>query len=239
MLITPHLIFVHIPKTAGRFCRKYIVEYAGPVLYRGGLHEPASRIPEGFRHLPLVAFIRNPWDWYVSWYFHMHSYGAFNPLFACAVRSGKTEFEPLMNHVFDSIGQDTQAARILDMYMQSAEHAAVESHDLDVLMVEQQRRERFGMLSWRFSFNLEQKWGMPIHIGRYEDLSRNLIGCMQDCGVELEEAQQDAILRSGAVGEGKVRAKRDYRDFYTSDKLIERVAEIEQPIIDRFGYQFD
>lgn len=239
MLITPHFVFIHIPKTAGRFCREHIVEYAGPVLFRGGLHEPASRVPDGFRHLPLLAFIRNPWDWYVSWYFHMQTYGAFNPLYANAVQSGKSCFEDIMQHIFDSIEPGTHAAESLDRYLLSAEHAAVESHDLNTIMVEQQRNAGYGMLSWRFSFNLDQNWGVPVHVGRFESLSEDLIDGMLRCGVELGESQQDAIRQAGMVGEGKVRSHRDYRDFYGSDKLIERLAEKERPVIERFGYQFD
>ena len=31
-------------------------------------HAGIDLIPAEYAHLPAIAFIRNPWDWYVSWY---------------------------------------------------------------------------------------------------------------------------------------------------------------------------
>lgn len=239
MLITPNFIFIHIPKTAGRFCRHQIVEHAGPVLYRGGLHEPAARVPEGLGHLPLFAFIRNPWDWYVSWYFHMQTYGAFNPLYACALKAGHSEFDAVLQYVFNSLEPGTREAAELDHYLASPEHAAVQSHDLDAGMVQSQRASGHGMLSWRFAFNVGETWAAPVYVGRFESLCDHLIEGMARFGVELDAGQRQAIRTASAVGEGQARSRRDYRDFFTSDKLIERLAEKEMPVIERFGYQFD
>jgi hypothetical protein len=32
-----------------------------------GNHLRFRDMPEHFRGLPAIAFVRNPWDWYVSW----------------------------------------------------------------------------------------------------------------------------------------------------------------------------
>jgi hypothetical protein len=45
-----------------RFGRRY-----GP-LYKQGKHSPSSEIPPGHSHKPIVATLRNPYDWYVSQY---------------------------------------------------------------------------------------------------------------------------------------------------------------------------
>ena len=35
---------------------------------------PAARdIPPEFRDLPVLGFVRNPWDWYVSWYHYIRA----------------------------------------------------------------------------------------------------------------------------------------------------------------------
>jgi hypothetical protein len=33
-----------------------------------GDHSPVREVPAEFRHLPMLGYVRNPWDWYVSWY---------------------------------------------------------------------------------------------------------------------------------------------------------------------------
>lgn len=239
MLVTPHFVFIHIPKTAGRFCRQQIVEHAGPVLYRGGLHEPLSRLPVGFGHLPVITFVRNPWDWYVSWYYHMQSYGGFNPLFASAVRCGHTDFTTVMHHIFDSLQAGTAAAAALDAYLASPEHAQLESHDLDTDMIGFQRQHNCCMLSWRFLFNVGERTGSDCHVGRFESLADDLVRSMQACGADLDAAVIARIRLSGPVGAGERRARRDYRSMYTDDRLIERVAEKERLLVERFAYSFD
>ena len=239
MLVTPRFVFIHIPKTAGRFCRHQIVEHAGPVLYRGGLHAPIIRLPQQFDHLPIVSFVRNPWDWYVSWYFHMRDNNGFNPLFANAVNSGKADFNDIMHYVFDSLEAGTEAYGNLDKYIASEAHRKKESHDLDKSMLDFQRENGCGMLSWRYLFNVGSIGGRQYRIGRYEQLVDDLIDIMESCEVKLSDESIMKIRMASPVGVGKERAKRDFRMMYTDAALIERVLDKERLIIERYNYTFD
>ncbi len=238
MLVTPNFVFIHIPKTAGRFCRQRIVENV-PVLYRGGLHGPIQRLPDAFKQLPIIAFVRNPWDWYVSWYYHMQDFDGFNPLYANAVNAGKDDFCSVMNYVFDSIEEGTQAAANLDDYLNSPEHAQKQSHDLDSSMISYQREHNCSVLGWRYKFNIGEDDSVIKYIGKFEFLVEDLLTCLKNCGVYLDDKTRLKIHMARPVGEGEVRAKRDFRSLYTDEKLIERVAEKERFIIDKFGYHFE
>lgn len=91
MLIADDFVFVHLPKTGGLFVdrvlkdmlcssrvmqgvhalrHRYGVAIPGfPYRYRfGSRHGSCDAIPEQYRHLPIVACRRNPFDWYVSDY---------------------------------------------------------------------------------------------------------------------------------------------------------------------------
>jgi hypothetical protein len=74
MLLTRHFAFVHVPKTGGTFLRKLCFErLPKDWLIENSLH-PHTRydqIKDGYPHLPVFALVRNPWDWYVSWYHFM------------------------------------------------------------------------------------------------------------------------------------------------------------------------
>lgn len=239
MLVTPNFVFIHIPKTAGRFCRHQIVEHAGPVLFRGGLHGPIERLPEQFKQLPIIAFVRNPWDWYVSWFFHMQGFDGFNPLFANAVKAGKNDFTSIMHYIFDSLEEGNPAATALDEYLKSPEHLQRESHDLDTSMISFQRQHNCGVLGWRYKFNVGEDAGVTKHIGKFEHLVDDLIRCLKDCHVLLSQPAEFKIRMARPVGEGEVRAKRDFRSMYTDTRLIERIAEKERFIVDNFDYNFE
>ena len=239
MLVTPNFVFIHLPKTAGRFIRHQILEHAGPVLFRGGLHGPIERLPDQFQMLPIIAFVRNPWDWYVSWFFHMQDSSGFNPLFANAVKAGNNDFTSIMHYMFDSMDEDSEAAKNLDNYIQSPEHLQRESHDLDQSMINFQRENGCGMLTWRYKFNVGENENVTKHVGKFESLVEDLIQCLKSCNVPLSQPSEFKIRMARPVGEGETRAKRDFRSLYTDSRLIERVAEKEHFIVDRFGYNFE
>ena len=71
MVITKHFVFLHMPKTGGTFVEKACGAHlprewiATTSLHR---HAPWEEIPERYQGLPVFFLVRNPWDWYVSWF---------------------------------------------------------------------------------------------------------------------------------------------------------------------------
>lgn len=75
MLVTEHFLFLHTPKTGGIWVRDLCAGSA-PASWkvrdlRGSPHQHKGlgEVPPRFRHLPTIAAVRNPWEWYVSWFF--------------------------------------------------------------------------------------------------------------------------------------------------------------------------
>jgi hypothetical protein len=71
MLITKHFVFVHLQKTGGSFVQQVCERHLPPgwlVPNDLGDHASFHQIPPQHAHLPVFALVRNPWDWYVSWY---------------------------------------------------------------------------------------------------------------------------------------------------------------------------
>jgi hypothetical protein len=65
LLITDRFVFVHTPKTGGWFIKRVCQEHLDCRLE--DTHATYDRAPD----LPIFSVVRNPWDWYVSW-FHWH-----------------------------------------------------------------------------------------------------------------------------------------------------------------------
>jgi len=70
VLVTKGFVFVHIPKTGGSFIQTVIGEHLPVLDLSSYTHTPYAELPERWRHLPAFCVVRNPWDWYVSWFHH-------------------------------------------------------------------------------------------------------------------------------------------------------------------------
>tara|TARA_E500000305_G_C3927804_1_gene191334 strand:+ start:65 stop:760 length:696 start_codon:yes stop_codon:yes gene_type:complete len=68
MIATDKFIFIHLFRTGGTTINSSL---KGKLL---GYHRPRSLIPREYLHLPVVGNVRNPFDWYVSVYYHCLNY---------------------------------------------------------------------------------------------------------------------------------------------------------------------
>jgi hypothetical protein len=65
MIVTKYFVYIHTSRTAGTYLNKLFLEHvpgAQMIQYHGHLRD----LPPAFSHLPVIGFVRNPWDWYVS-----------------------------------------------------------------------------------------------------------------------------------------------------------------------------
>ncbi len=85
MLLTPKLVFIHMPKTGGTFVNRALVRVfrrpeprtrigrwwarrGEPPVRHHAVHGTCSEIPASHAGLPILSIIRNPYDRYVSQY---------------------------------------------------------------------------------------------------------------------------------------------------------------------------
>ena len=68
MIVTKYFVYIHVSRTGGTFLNTLILKHvpgARMIKYHGHLKD----LPEGLAHLPVIGFVRNPYDWYVSMFF--------------------------------------------------------------------------------------------------------------------------------------------------------------------------
>ena len=93
MILTRFFVFIHVPRTAGTFVRQ-VFQRAAPDHWETQIlegHPSVREIPESRKSLPRIAVVRNPFDWYVSWYQYMRQIGG-NPIFDAASARGTGDF---------------------------------------------------------------------------------------------------------------------------------------------------
>lgn len=112
MIVRDRCLILHMPKTGGVFIRMLLEKHYGDAVMLAsgkGFDDPSApwaqhhsidEVPEEYRNLPAIGFVRNPWDWYVSWYHFFTSY-PYKPPHFMSVSKGKTlDFVEFMDAVY-------------------------------------------------------------------------------------------------------------------------------------------
>jgi hypothetical protein len=215
MLLSDDFVYLHMPKTGGGTIRS-VLETVLPKHYvRKGPHphvHPGWRlIPADAADLPVFCHVRNPWDWYVSWYCYacprkrpnprklwQSAFGD-QPDFHTFVRracTGKLEHD--RPEIADALrgGMDFYTARWLDL----------------VGGLDDER----------------------LCVGRFERLFEDLEAFMRSADAPVPD---DFIARATEVEGVHLGRRGPYQDYYDDETraLVERSSS---HFLERFGYRF-
>ncbi len=236
MLVSQSLVFIHLTKCGGTFVRSALLEVDGPEKFAGRYHGPWSELPNQYRAMPVITAVRNPYDWWVSWYHYMKKTNWFNPIARAAVNSGNESFSDMLQFIVESLKNNTQAAALVDSEIQALKNASnVVHNDFTTHMIGYMRQQQCGVLSWRFAFQL---YGLPetqLTILKQESLLDDLTTAMNRAGLTLENNQNQSLLNLPKVN--VTQRKSNYREYYNEQSQA-AVANLDKQILDRFDYQF-
>lgn len=112
MILRDRCVLLHMPKTGGVFIRLLLEKYYGDDVQLAtgkGFDDPSA--PTAQHHtiddlgpeladLPVFGFVRNPWDWYVSWYHFFMKYPYRPPHFITVSRDKTLEFPEFMESLY-------------------------------------------------------------------------------------------------------------------------------------------
>lgn len=229
MIVTDRFVFLHLHKSGGSFVNRFLLECvpgARPI----GYHLPRDHIPEPARQLPILGSVRNPWDYYVSWYSFQQAMPAPNALFLLASEDRRLGFAGTLRNLM-RLGED---AGFLATW----------------------RRRLPAELPNR-GINLSQACVAPLAgsgLGFYTFLYRRMYGDLSNTtlldmaslrsglrtflpsvGVTVSPAMQDWLRERPAVNTS---THAHYGTLY-DDALRELVASKDADVIARHGFRFD
>ena len=216
MFLCNRFVFVHLPKTGGTFVRTLLSEFIPKdwdVAINPG-HGTTKEIPETYKNLPVIGFIRNPWDYYVSWYNYFLTRHKQDPgiepgsdLFLVASDSGRNDFKTtILNTLKNDVLRSLDIGGLSYLYL--------------------------GM----YGINLEQVYKPPHNtlIGKIEHIRSDLVRMLGDVGVEISAEFQNQIQSRPATNKFEHPYYREYYD----DELRELIQYKDRIIISKYGYAF-
>jgi len=233
MLVSQSLVFIHLTKCGGNFVRNALHEVDGPEQYAGRFHGPWSEIPNQYSNMPVITAVRNPYDWWVSWYHFMKKHNWPNPIARAAVITGNESFPKMLQFITASLTKGSKAAIKVDRQIQALaeDHSAIQN-DFTGKMIEHMRLHQCGILSWRFSFQL---LGIPenqLTILNQDSLLNDLKLALKHAGCEFENNMLTNLPKANTTARNT-----NHRNYYVKESRI-AVARLDRLIIEKFNYQF-
>ena len=234
MIATRKFLFVHLHKTGGQFVNRLLLEHM-PEAQRIGYHLPRSEAPEELKTLPAFAFMRNPWDWYVSWYAFNAADPTRNPIFRGVSEGGAAGFHQTIHNLLH-LGHPLNSAMREEIAGQLPETREGNlGSGITCRVMQGFTDPDAGYLTWLTRY-MCFVGGAPtgLRMGRMEHLREELVSLLEAYETALMPGFRDAIAKAPAVNASP---RRDYRSYYDAE-LRELVAERDWAIIESYGYEF-
>ena len=235
MICTPTFSFIHLHKTGGQSINELLLSHI-PGAKEIGYHLPVAHLPSQAKSLPIIGVIRNPWDWYVSWYAFNNLRGVKNPLFNIVSRGKQASFKETIENLL--------------RYPEINAKNAIFKHSHRALLPE--NFENDGGAGFTkdcvdffksndkgyYSLLVERMFGERsdvLKLLRFEHLATEFRHVMS----ELRVPEADEILAALNQQPRKNSSARGHYAHYYDDEFRDLVATKEHSIIQRFDYAFE
>ena len=228
MIVTDRLVFLHLHKSGGTFVNDFLLRFF-PDARQIGYHLPRAYLPESARGLPIFGLVRNPWDYYVSWYSFQVEKAQPNPFFRVASEERRLDFSGTVRN-------------LVNLSSNREHFSAIEAAlpDRFVNRGINLTRECFsslygsGLGFYAFLYRRMFGAGEGVTFGRMESLRTDLLAFLDFVGITPSEAMRDFILQAAPVNTSRHAAYQDYYD----EPLRQLIAERDREVIARFNYEF-
>ncbi len=236
MIVTERFIFVHMHKTGGQTINKVIAKCISDNQVIG-YHYPHSLRPQKYRHLPIVGFARNPWDWYVSWYAFNRRPKTRNALFAVCSDGGKASFKTTVTNLVN-LGDDSNSSQWYRDSLISILPTSLRGNrgvGLTKDCITNFNDNDTAYCSWLFQRMLGVADEQQAHIGKFENLSDDFVNILNRLDVKQAPRIKHALSRTQRINS----SSHSHYSHYYDDELRDLIARKDSYLIDRFDYSFD
>jgi tetratricopeptide (TPR) repeat protein len=235
MIITQRFVFIHMHKTGGQTLND-ILERCMPDYRVIGYHYPRSEIPPEYAELPVVGMIRNPWDWYVSWYAFNRRPKIHNQLFNVISDGGSGTFKSTITNLVHLGSDRPESKQHRDDLIRMLPNSLDDNRGVGLAKdsIRDLANAETGYYSWLFERMLGHAHDDQTFIGRFENLQDNFLAIMKQLAVEETETLRIELDQC----ERKNVSRHSHYSHYYDDELRDLVASKERGLIEKFDYDF-
>lgn len=235
MICTSEFTFIHLHKAGGQAINEALLACI-PDAREVGYHLPISRLPEDASARPIIGVIRNPWDWYVSWYAFNNLRGVKNPLFNIVSRGKQAGFKETIENLlrYPEPSPKNKIMKTAHLSLLPEDFTNDRGAGFTKACINDFSSETQGY----FTLLVNRMFGHHsdlLHWIEFERLNDDLNKTLRELRVKSHDVLTNFLAEQP---KRNVSARGHYSQYY-DDELKSLVEEKEQTIIKRFGYSFN
>lgn len=228
MIVCDRFVFIHLHKSGGTFVNQLLLQCV-PSARQIGYHLPWRELPSEYRSLPVLGTVRNPWDYYVSWYFFQQGQARPNPLFRICSDDGRLGFPETVRNLAslssNPAKRDALRHALPDRFLAAG-------LNLTKACLDELRGKDIGFYS--FLYDRMYAGAGDVTIVPAEDLRARIRTALERLGA-MPNARIDLFLEQAP--RMNVSRHAPYREYYDAE-LRSLVGRLDWPVIEKHGYQF-
>ena len=229
MIATDRFVFLHLHKSGGTFVNRFVQAFF-PDARQIGYHLPRAFLPASCAALPLLGSVRNPWDYYVSWYAFQSAMPVPNPVFRVVSAGGRLGFSDSVRNLLTLGEQPALLDAVRDGLPDTFPNRGINlTRDCLGPLI----GSRFGF----YSFLYQRIYGEANDVSMLDmhALRDGLPVLLEQIGVPVTAAMRHYLSRAPALNSSE---HSRYTDYYDAS-LRALVAERDAMVIARHGYAFE
>ena len=230
MIITEKFTYIHLHKSAGTFVNSFIHHYF-PINQAIGYHLPARYIPEQFARLPIIGCVRNPWDFYISWYFFQLQKKQSNALFMATSKDKTLDFNATMERLL-SLNDNLQLLN--QILTQLPDHFVPSGMNIPRNVMARLYGSSLGLYSFLYQWMYADAPSEP-QLVKTEQLQMGLISVLSLNGVSISDDMAQFLHKRGHENS----SEHGHYGHYYSQEIRDRVSEVDRLVIKKHDYQFN
>ena len=235
MICNEHFTFIHLHKTGGQSLNK-LISTALPDSEEIGYHYPIAYRPEKYSGTPIVGVVRNPWDWYLSWYVFNRTGKAKNKLFNLVSRGSQADFKTTITNLINFGDSSVLSHQIRSCYTEMLPKKFGNKRDVNFTKscVSSMVSNEKGYYSLLFDRMFGEDSSLHM-ISSFENFEDSFCNIMEKLSIEEAKSMKLAL----SLMTKKNSTRHSHYSHYYDDELAELVSKKEASIINKFNYQFE
>ncbi len=238
MIVTDYFVYIHTSRSAGTFLNKLILDEvpgARMLQYHGHLGD----LPEEFAHLPVIGFVRNPWDWYVSMFCDYRRKQQY--VFQIISERGSLGFKATISRFLRLGDNSAQSNRLLQQLSRIAPASIgpnipprLRNPGLRVSDFENYANDE-GYYTWLFRLMYASDREHQIHLGQFENLRDEALRLFEETGTPITRKISDYLREAKPLNSSP--RPENFIGGYPPE-LEQLVADKDRYLVDRFDFRF-